>query len=890
MLYVTDHSHPYSGAEWTVCAAQSAYCTCTGQVIFGVDTTWSSATEVSGKIYCHPSTFGFNPSGTLTNQQCKCKATPTFGSCTQTAPTSFGALPKSWEPLLSPWYTNFAQTCDASSLATNYDYSDTRYTFGLRNLTAVPGYNAGTDTFSYLPTYFDGGEWKFGPGITVPGGKILFVGVRDSSVGVYESSTNTWSTFAAWLTSTCDGANCYSGMILGPHETIYFVPSQSSKINVVPMSVSTTGAVTFGAATTIVTGITGDYKYSGGALAGGGITEEMIVFAPCGASAIGILLLTGQNFQTLDISTVTFGSHSNANAFKFSGAVLAPNGMVYFIPAHADVVGKFDPTVPTPFTGAFSDIDTGLGTDYPSQRKFHDGVLAPNGKIYCVPATPDVIGVIDPSTDTFSTIDVSSSIDKTTDDKFYNGILAPNGFIYFVPRNAHGMGVFNPVSESFSIMSDFHTMKAWGGMCLRAADGVTNGATLSMALCDLTDPLQQWDYDASTKAMKLGTTGKCLDASQRNTEGGLVHMWGCDDTLIAQSWDYTLSNGRFKSTDGTCLDTSAGGQTAASPVHMWGCNDSPGEYQNNQRWIVDFLKQDAKWFGGLLAPSGDIILAPAKSSLIGVYTPGNSQPSYVTSGLISSSIPQRVTFVGGQPVGAGTLNTFTNRDAARVVASSVSCNAVTTPTTAPTATPTVSSTPCGANYTEQTGQIPGDGKVNCRGGGEAVASCPVCADLCTANWPSCRSYECSPTALKCSLNYNWNATSSTVSGDYMFCHRDFGVDIHDSSLSGYIPTITEDTDLGPGDSGTTQYALADFTLNTGGPATSQRKVCYKLASETTYTEVSDFQLSGPPTDAPTSAPTATPTTAPTAAPTMIPDTVCTTGERGVSQCYSAARL
>ena len=124
----------------------------------------------------------------------------------------------------------------------------------------------------------------------------------------------------------------------------------------------------------------------------------------------------------------------------------------------------------------------------------------------------------------------------------------------------------------------------------------------------------------------------------------------------------------------------------------------------------------------------------------------------------------------------------------------------------------------------------------------------------------------------------------------MFCNRDFGVDIHNSSLSGYVPTITEDTDLGPGDSGTTQYAFADFTLNTGGAATSQYKVCYKLASETTYTEVSDFQLSGPPTDAPTSAPTATPTTAPTAAPTMMPDIVCTTGERGVSQCYSVARL
>jgi hypothetical protein len=44
-----------------------------------------------------------------------------------------------------------------------------------------------------------------------------------------------------------------------------------------------------------------------------------------------------------------------------------------------------------------------------------------------------------------------------------------------------------------------------------------------------------------------------------------------------------------------------------------------------------------------------------------------------------------------------------------------------------------------------------DGKVTERGGGEKVLTCGACGDLCTAD-EKCKSYECSPTTLECSLN------------------------------------------------------------------------------------------------------------------------------------------
>jgi hypothetical protein len=57
------------------------------------------------------------------------------------------------------------------------------------------------------------------------------------------------------------------------------------------------------------------------------------------------------------------------------------------------------------------------------------GVLAPNGKIYCIPtSTKTTVGVIDPTANTFTTFNVGIS-----NPGFYGGVLAPNGKIYCIP-------------------------------------------------------------------------------------------------------------------------------------------------------------------------------------------------------------------------------------------------------------------------------------------------------------------------------------------------------------------------------------------------------------------------------------------------------------------------
>ena len=66
-----------------------------------------------------------------------------------------------------------------------------------------------------------------------------------------------------------------------------------------------------------------------------------------------------------------------------------------------------------------------------SACKYHSGVLlAPNGIIYFIPRDADNIGEFDPMTKTFSVVDISSII--SSNHKYNGGVLGPNCMIYFV--------------------------------------------------------------------------------------------------------------------------------------------------------------------------------------------------------------------------------------------------------------------------------------------------------------------------------------------------------------------------------------------------------------------------------------------------------------------------
>ena len=122
---------------------------------------------------------------------------------------------------------------------------------------------------------------------------------------------------------------------------------------------------------------------------------------------------------------------------SYIGGVLAPNGKIYCIPYNATSVGVIDPTA-----GTFTTFGTaGSGGAY------YGGVLAPNGKIYCIPFNATAVGVIDPVAGTFVTNTVSGAAPGSS--AYNGGVLAPNGKIYCFPYRATTIGVIDPTANTF---------------------------------------------------------------------------------------------------------------------------------------------------------------------------------------------------------------------------------------------------------------------------------------------------------------------------------------------------------------------------------------------------------------------------------------------------------
>jgi len=76
---------------------------------------------------------------------------------------------------------------------------------------------------------------------------------------------------------------------------------------------------------------------------------------------------------------------------------------------------------------------------------------------------------------------------------------------------------------------------------------------------------------------------------------------------------------------------------------------------------------------------------------------------------------------------------------------------------------------CAIGYESIVGDIAGWGSIHGKGGGQSVASCQECADLCDYEG-TCGSYECSTTMLRCNLNVARQPTQEPHQ-DYIFCSK-----------------------------------------------------------------------------------------------------------------------
>ena len=247
--------------------------------------------------------------------------------------------------------------------------------------------------------------------------------------------TNSWQPYLQSLATANAGAVAtfssnsvagasggYQGGVLAPNGKIYCIPANATAVGVIDPVANTFNSNT-------VTGAAGGSgAYAGGVLAPNG----KIYCVPNAATTVSVIDPVANTFTT-------FGSGTG-----YFGGVLAPNGKIYCIPCYGTSVGVIDPmsnTFTIPSTMPTGTI-TGPGA---ANYAYFGGVLAPNGKIYCIPANATTIGVIDPVTNIFTTFGTTPG-----GGAYIGGVLAPNGKIYCIPYAAASVGVIDPLLNSFN--------------------------------------------------------------------------------------------------------------------------------------------------------------------------------------------------------------------------------------------------------------------------------------------------------------------------------------------------------------------------------------------------------------------------------------------------------
>jgi len=93
-------------------------------------------------------------------------------------------------------------------------------------------------------------------------------------------------------------------------------------------------------------------------------------------------------------------------------------------------------------------VDTSTISGLGGGKKWYGGVLAPNGKIYCVPGAAASVLIIDPQTDSADTSTISGLTVADSSPNWLGGVLAPNGKIYCIPWEASNVLIIDPATNT----------------------------------------------------------------------------------------------------------------------------------------------------------------------------------------------------------------------------------------------------------------------------------------------------------------------------------------------------------------------------------------------------------------------------------------------------------
>lgn len=336
---------------------------------------------------------------------------------------------------------------------------------------------SGLKTFGTSTTAATG---KFVGGVLAPNGSIYFI-PYDETVRILKLTPGSTSSDADSVCvlpdviSTTTGSDLYFGGVdqlfwggvLAPNGCIYGIPYSADYVLKIDTETDTFSR--------IPTEITSDYsdtttmRWCGGALAPNGI----IYCAPYNAGYVlkidtktDELSVMKDGDSPIDVDT-SGDYYSGTGTYCYQGAVLAPNGKVYFIPYNAKYIAEVDPWTDT----------LKMYTDYPvnsdsvgiDSNKFSGGVLAPDGYIYMIPCRANKILKFNAKHPDLSGYDVITPNFKTTNTTYYKycgGVLAPNGNIFFVPLDSNASSTYSHRPYVYGtlvtdVSEEFHTQTTY---------------------------------------------------------------------------------------------------------------------------------------------------------------------------------------------------------------------------------------------------------------------------------------------------------------------------------------------------------------------------------------------------------------------------------------------